>query len=90
MGVEDSEWRMEKMKIKWVRCNTNTTLMWLKLYLANKPLQCVEHAGVHELVHMPGCNHSERLSGKSAAFLPKWLACRKSLKQGILGHAVWH
>lgn len=81
MGVSAKEVHIKIMKTRWGTCNTVKKRIWLNLYLALKPLECVEYVIVHELCHLIEPSHNERFYQCMDYFLPDWKSRKKRLNQ---------
>ena len=81
MGVHAREVHVKAMKTRWGTCNTDEQRIWLNLYLAQKPLKCVEYVIVHELCHLIVPNHSKRFYYYMDLFLPDWKKRKELLNQ---------
>lgn len=81
MGVSAGEVHIKIMKTRWGTCNTIQKRIWLNLFLAQKPLECVEYVIVHELCHLIEPNHSKQFYHYMDYFLPDWKSRKKLLNQ---------
>lgn len=88
IGVELHEWRIKKMKTRWGTCNITAKRIWLNLYLAKLPPECLEYVLVHELVHLLERYHNARFWGLMDDFLPSWRDSRKILRSGAV-HSIY-
>lgn len=79
MKVRTQGFGIKKMKTRWGTCNTRTKKIWLNLELAKKPLHCIEHVVVHELVHLLEASHNKRFIAYMDKFLPDWRSYQKEL-----------
>ena len=77
------------MKTKWGTCNAEARRIWLNLELAKKPVQCIEHVMVHELVHLLERHHSDRFVAIMDRNLPQWRVLRQELNAAPLAHETW-
>lgn len=80
MNVKVTEFGVKKMKTRWGTCNTRSKKIWLNLYLAKWPLECLEFVVVHEMVHLLERNHSARFYRLMDTYLPDWREHESTLK----------
>ncbi|KZS23037.1 SprT family zinc-dependent metalloprotease [Wohlfahrtiimonas chitiniclastica] len=80
MGVTLNEWRLKKMKTRWGTCNPRAQRIWLNVYLAAYPQECLEYVIVHELTHLLEASHNHRFKALMTHFLPDWRARAELLK----------
>ncbi|MDO5409392.1 MAG: SprT family zinc-dependent metalloprotease [Lachnospiraceae bacterium] len=81
MNVHCCEFHIKIMKTRWGTCNTSAGRIWINLYLAQKPLECLEYVIVHELCHLIEPSHSKRFYHYLELFLPDWKARKTKLNQ---------
>lgn len=89
LGVQVADWGIKKMKTKWGSCNSNARRIWLNLYLARKPIQCLEYIIVHEMVHLLERHHNDRFAELMDRFMPQWRTRREGLNSLPLAHETW-
>jgi len=89
VGVRAAEWGVKKMETRWGTCNIGARRIWLNLELAKKPIQCLEHIIVHELVHLLERHHNDRFRDLMDQFMPQWRLLRDIMNKDPLGHEVW-
>lgn len=88
-GLQVAAWGVKKMKTKWGTCNSEARRIWINLELAKKPVQCLEHIIVHEMVHLIERHHNERFIGYMDEYLPQWRSLRDLLNRFPLRHEKW-
>lgn len=89
MGVQLSEWGIKRMRTKWGTCNIAARRIWLNLELAKKPLYCIEHVVVHEMVHLLERKHNVRFIRLMDSFLPQWKQFKDELNRFPVSHTEW-
>lgn len=80
MGVRVAEWRIKRMKTRWGTCNILDRRIWLNLWLARMPRECLEYVLVHEMVHLLERRHNARFRAYMDRFLPRWRMYRERLQ----------
>lgn len=88
-GLHLSAWGVKRMKTRWGTCNPNARRIWLNLELAKKPVQCLEHIIVHEMVHLLERHHNERFVSHMDKLLPQWRSVKDQLNKFPLRHENW-
>lgn len=78
-GLSCSGWTVRKMKSRWGSCNTRTHHLSFSLYLAMKPIECIEYVVLHELIHMAAPNHGPDFKSLMTEYMPDWKERRKLL-----------
>ena len=81
VGRSPAEWRIRNMKTRWGTCNTQNGRIWLSLYLAKKPPDCLEYVIAHELTHLHVPNHSKAFWARMDVYYPRWREVRKLLRE---------
>ena len=89
MNVQVEDWGVKKMKTKWGTCNITAMRIWLNLELAKKPLHCIEHVVVHEMVHLLERKHNDRFIRLMDSFLPQWRQIKEELNRFPISHTEW-
>jgi predicted metal-dependent hydrolase len=89
MNVKVNEFGVKSMKTRWGTCNIRTQRIWLNLELAKKPVECLEHIVVHEMVHLLERNHTKRFYALMDRFLPDWRRRKEVLDKFPIGHEEW-
>ena len=89
MNVHVNEWGVKKMKTKWGTCNIRAQRIWLNLELAKKPLHCIEHVVVHEMVHLLERKHNEQFIRLMDSYLPQWRQFKEELNRFPVAHSEW-
>lgn len=72
MQVKVKHFGIKKMKTRWGTCNIRDQRIWLNLELAKKPLGCLKHIVVHEMVHLLERKHNKRFFFLMDKFFPEW------------------
>lgn len=57
--------------------------------MAKKPVRCVEHIVVHELMHLRERHHGDAFIALMDKALPSWRQRRAELNRAPLGHETW-
>lgn len=78
-GLKCSGWQSKAMKTRWGTCNTKTKKIWLNVYLAEHPTECLEYVILHELAHTVVPNHGYDFKAILNRFMPEWKQYRKLL-----------
>ena len=86
MNVKVNEFGVKAMKTRWGTCNIRTQRIWLNLELAKKPVECLEHIVVHEMVHLLERNHTKRFYALMDRFMPDWRNRKELLDKFPIGH----
>ncbi|MFZ4621873.1 MAG: M48 family metallopeptidase [Bacteroidota bacterium] len=89
MKVQVKQWGVKKMRTKWGTCNIRAQRIWLNLELAKKPLRCIEHVVVHEMVHLLERKHNERFLKLMDSYLPQWRQYKEELNRFPVNHVQW-
>ncbi len=89
MNVKVNGFGVKSMKTRWGTCNIRTQRIWLNLELAKKPVECLEHIVVHEMVHLLERNHTKRFYALMDRFLPDWRKRKELLDKFPIGHEEW-
>ncbi len=89
MKVRVAEWGVKKMKTKWGTCNITAKRIWLNLELAKKPINCIEHVVVHEMVHLLERKHNDRFISLMDRYLQQWRDFKEELNRFPVSHTEW-
>lgn len=89
MGEKVLTWGVKKMRTKWGTCNITARRIWLNLELVKKPLHCIEHVVVHEMVHLKERKHNDRFIQWMDTYLPQWRQYKEELNQYPVSHVQW-
>lgn len=89
MDVQVNEFGIKKMKTRWGTCTREAKRIWVNLELAKKPLFCLEHIIVHEMVHFIERKHNNRFVSLMDVFLPKWRFYKDELNRLPVSHENW-
>lgn len=84
LGVEVKEWGVKKMQTKWGTCNSEAGRIWVNLYLAKRPIKCLEYVIVHEMTHLLERTHSDHFKKLMDTNYPNWRITRDELNKFIL------
>ncbi len=82
-GVTASCWQIKKMRTKWGTCNIREKKIWINLYLAQKPIECLDYLILHELCHLLERGHNKRFYSYMDRFMPDWRQKRAVLNGKI-------
>ena len=80
MQVPEGAWQIRAMRSRWGSCHTRTGKVVLNLYLAARPLPCLEYVIVHELAHRQEPNHGPAFWALVERYLPDWRERRQLLR----------
>lgn len=83
VGVHAKEWRLRDMKTRWGTCNVEKKRIWLNVWLAEYPQECLEYVVTHELVHLLERGHNQIFYGYMDAFYPQWKSVKTRLNSGV-------
>lgn len=83
VGVHAREWRLRDMKTRWGTCNVEKKRIWLNVWLAEYPQECLEYVVTHELVHLLERGHNRIFYGYMDAFYPQWKSVKTRLNSGV-------
>lgn len=83
VGVHANEWRLRDMKTRWGTCNVEKKRIWLNVWLAEYPPECLEYVVTHELVHLLERGHNRIFYGYMDTFYPEWKNVKSRLNSGI-------
>lgn len=84
IGLEVKEWGVRKMQTKWGTCKNEDSRIWLNLYLAKRPHQCLEYVIVHEMIHLKERTHNEVFKALMDKFYPNWRVVKDEMNSFIL------
>ena len=79
MGLSASKVSMRLMKSRWGSCRSQTRALTFNLYLAIKPIECVEYVIIHELAHIIHPNHSKDFWNLVSLYCPDYKRLRTLL-----------
>ena len=82
VGVHAEEWRLRDMKTRWGTCNVEKKRIWLNVWLAEYPRECLEYVVIHELVHLLERGHNRIFYGYMDVFYPQWKSVKTRLNSG--------
>ena len=74
--------KLRRMTSRWGSCNTVTGAITFNTALARFPVEALEFAVVHELVHLLEHGHGAVFKGHMGRLLPDWPARRQLLRKG--------
>lgn len=83
VGVHAEEWRLRDMKTRWGTCNVEKKRIWLNVWLAEYPEECLEYVVTHELVHLLERGHNGIFYGYMDVFYPWWKDVKTRLNSGV-------
>lgn len=79
-GLYANEWRIKNMKTRWGSCNTKDKRIWISLWLASKPVMCLEATVYHELTHLKVRGHGRDFYDLLLKICPNYREADKFLK----------
>jgi predicted metal-dependent hydrolase len=89
MGVEVTEYFLQRMKTKWGSCNHQARHIRLNTELVKKPKDLLEYVVVHELAHLLEPTHSDRFVAILDRHYPTWREARAELNELPLATEIW-
>jgi|ERR1017187_7122011 predicted metal-dependent hydrolase len=89
LGVEISEYFLQRMKTKWGGCNPRSRNIRLNTELVKKPKDLLEYVVVHEMLHLLEPTHNDRFIALMSKHYPAWREARAELNELPLGATVW-
>lgn len=89
LGVEVSDYFLQRMKTKWGSCNPQAKHIRLNTELVKKPKDLLEYVIVHELTHLIEPNHSDRFVAILDRHYPTWREARNELNELPLSAETW-
>ena len=89
MGVEVTEYFLQRMKTKWGSCNYQAKHIRLNTELVKKPKDLLEYVVVHELAHLLEPTHSDRFVAILDKHYPTWREARAELNEWPLAAETW-
>ena len=81
MGVEVTEYFLQRMKTKWGSCNHQAKHIRLNTELVKKPKDLLEYVVVHELAHLLEPTHNDRFVAILDKHYPTWREARAELNE---------
>ena len=78
-GLYCTSWQCKAMRTRWGSCNVRARRIWLSVYLASRPLCCLEYVILHELAHLKVANHGPQFTAILDRYLPTWRDHRQLL-----------
>lgn len=79
MGLSASKVSLCLMKSRWGSCRSQTRALTFNLYLATKPIECVEYVIIHELAHIIHPDHSKDFWNLVKIYCPDYKRLRALL-----------
>ena len=89
LGVEVSDYFLQRMRTKWGGCNHRARRIRLNTELIKKPRDLLEYVVVHEMLHLIEPTHGERFMALLSQHFPAWRDARAELNELPLGSEVW-
>jgi predicted metal-dependent hydrolase len=89
MGVEISEYFLQRMKTKWGSCNHQSQNIRLNTELVKKPKDLLEYVIVHELAHLIEPTHNDLFVAILNNHYPTWREARAELNELSLSAENW-
>jgi len=90
LGVEITDYFLQRMKTKWGSCNYKAGCIRLNTELVKKPKDLLEYVVLHEMAHMLEPTHSERFVEILSEHYPSWGEARAGLNELPLTAEVWN
>lgn len=88
LEVKVAAYFLQRMKTRWGSCNHRARHIRLNTELVKKPMDLLEYAVVHEMVHLIESTHSERFVALLNEHYPAWREARMELNELPLGAVV--
>lgn len=89
LGVQVSDYFLQRMKTKWGGCNHQSGTIRLNTELVKKPKDLLEYVIVHEMLHLIEPTHSEQFFTLLSRYYPSWQNARAELNELPLAEEVW-
>lgn len=89
IGVEVTEYFLQRMKTKWGSCNHQAKHIRLNTELVKKPKDLLEYVIVHELTHLIEPTHNDRFVAILNTHYPTWREARAELNELSLSAETW-
>lgn len=89
LGVEITNYYLQRMKTKWGSCNHQARHIRLNTELVKKPKDLLEYVIVHELAHLIEPTHSDRFVSILDEHYPTWREARDELNELPLAAETW-
>lgn len=90
LGVEITNYYLQRMKTKWGSCNHQARHIRLNTELVKKPKDLLEYVIVHELAHLIEPTHSDLFVSILDEHYPTWREARDELNELPLVAETWH
>ena len=89
LGVEVTDYFLQRMKTKWGGCNPRAGHIRLNTELVKKPKDLLEYVVIHEMLHLISPVHSDQFLTLMSKHYPSWREARAELNELPLGAVVW-
>lgn len=80
-GLKSNGISVRKMKSKWGCCDVRTNKLTFSLYLAFRPLHCIDYVVLHELVHTRIAAHNDSFYSVIKNYMPDYKVRIKELRE---------
>lgn len=90
LGVEVTNYYLQRMKTKWGSCNHQARHIRLNTELVKKPKDLLEYVIVHELAHLIEPTHGDRFVSILNEHYPTWREARAELNELPLTDEAWY
>ncbi len=81
LGIGIPEIRVRYMTTRWGSCILNKNRIWLNVYLAKLPDECMDYVLLHEIVHFIYPNHGEDFKHMLDKLMPEGKKIKNMLKE---------
>lgn len=89
LGVEVTNFYLQRMKTKWGSCNHSCGTIRLNTELVKKPKNLLEYVVVHEMLHLLEPVHNQSFIELMDTHYPSWSNARSELNELPLASASW-
>ncbi len=89
LGVEVTNYYLQRMKTKWGSCNPQAKHIRLNTELVKKPKDLLEYVIVHEMAHLLEPTHNDRFVTILDEHYPTWREARIELNELPLSAESW-
>ncbi|MCL1826668.1 MAG: M48 family metallopeptidase [Candidatus Cloacimonetes bacterium] len=79
--LKTNSWVIKKVKSKWGSCSPSKSRIIFSLYLAKKPIECLEFIILHELLHFKEIKHNKDFYALMDKYMPNWRIFNKLLEE---------
>lgn len=89
LEMKVADYFLQRMKTRWGSCNHKAGHIRLNTELVKKPKDLLEHAIIHEMMHLLEPTHSDRFMANLGEHYPTWREARAELNELPLTAEVW-